>query len=168
MELIKQQSLMYQQQNAIKWGNSVWSDGVGSAPSRSLREIQEEEEQKKKEVEVKKKEAEETKKREDAEKRKQEEDTDLLWIAQQSAPSTGAKLSLREIQEQERKREKALKEKEAAKVSPFPFHLHFPSFYSYFTLPLSSLANSFLCFLAFPPHSLLTCSQYSGKGSRGR
>jgi hypothetical protein len=110
MELLKQQTLMFQQQNAIKWGNSVWNDGLTASPaSRSLREIQEEE-QRRKEAELRKKENEEQKKRDEAERRREEEG-DLLWA--QNAPGS-AKPSLREIQEQERKREKLNKEKEAA------------------------------------------------------
>jgi hypothetical protein len=111
MELLKQQTLMYQQQNAIKWGNSVWSDGLAASPaSRSLREIQEEE-QKRKEIELRKKEVEEAKRKEEADKRREEEGIELLWAQQGQG---GGKLSLREIQEQERKRDKLIKEREAA------------------------------------------------------
>lgn len=114
MELIKQQSLMYQQQNAIKWGNSAWTS-ESSSSAKSLREIQEEE-QRRKENELKKRE-DETRRREEENKRRLEDEggVDLGWVGQ--TQSSGGKLSLREIQEQEKKRDKINKEREAAKVT---------------------------------------------------
>lgn len=110
MELLKQQTLMYQQQNSIKWGNTAWNNESSSA--KSLREIQEEE-QRRKDQETKKRE-DEHRKRDEENRKRIEEDVDLSWVAQ--TQTQGGKLSLREIQEQEKKKDKLNKEREAAKV----------------------------------------------------